>query len=129
VIYLDTCLVIYAIEPNGSATDAVLTALERTDDRIAVSPLVLMECLAGAIAAERADLIDAYEAFYQSVETIPLTADVLRAAARVRSEHRVKTPDAIHLAAARIGGCREFWTNDARLARAAPGFAASVLDG
>ncbi len=39
----------------------------------------------------------------------------------VRVRHRVKTPDALHLAAAINAGCDQFWTNDDRLAKAAEG--------
>jgi predicted nucleic acid-binding protein len=72
VIYLDSCLVIYAIEANGAAATAVLTALERIEERIAASPLVLMECLVGPSDGER-ELVATYERFYETVETVPLT--------------------------------------------------------
>ncbi len=50
-----------------------------------------------------------------------LAAPVFERAARLRARHRLKTPDAIHLAAALEHGCDEFWTNDRRLAAAAEG--------
>ena len=34
-------------------------------------------------------------------------------------DYNLKTPDALHLAAAIIGGCQEFWTQDHRLDHAA----------
>ena len=40
-------------------------------------------------------------------------------ATELRAEHGIKTPDALHLAAAIHGGCDALWTNDKRLARAA----------
>ena len=38
-----------------------------------------------------------------------------RLAAELRAHHRLKTPDALHLATAQSHGCTEIWTNDNRL--------------
>ena len=42
-------------------------------------------------------------------------------ATRLRAAHRLKSPDALHLAAAIESHCTQFWTNDRRLAAAAAG--------
>ncbi len=42
-------------------------------------------------------------------------------ATELRAQHGLKTPDALHLAAALRAGCDEFWTNDEHLAKAAAG--------
>lgn len=128
MIYLDTCLVICAIEADGETATAVLTALERTDEQIAVSPLVLMECLVGPLRSGNETVVDTYERFCETVVTLALTTETFRAAARLRAEFGLKAPDAIHLAAARMAGCSALWTNDHRLARAAGDFAVNVLD-
>ncbi len=47
------------------------------------------------------------------------TCIVIDLASRLRIDHRIKTPDALHLAAALVAGCAQFWTNDAHLAKAA----------
>lgn len=39
-------------------------------------------------------------------------------ATELRARHGLKTPDALHLAAAIACGCNELWTNDGRLTRA-----------
>jgi len=44
--------------------------------------------------------------------TIIITQDVLREAARLRATTKLKTPDAVHAATARIAGCVLFLTND-----------------
>lgn len=36
-----------------------------------------------------------------------------------RARYGLKTADALHLAAAILSGCEEFWTNDSRFANAA----------
>lgn len=50
-----------------------------------------------------------------------LSRPVFDLAADLRAGHALKTPDALHLAAAIVGGCSEFWTNDRRLEQAAAG--------
>jgi predicted nucleic acid-binding protein len=42
--------------------------------------------------------------------------------------HKIKTPDALHLATAMQHGCVEFWTNDERLRQAAAGMAVNIFD-
>jgi predicted nucleic acid-binding protein len=57
----------------------------------------------------------------RDVEKIPLGAAEFDLATRIRAAHGTKTPDALHLAAAMLGECEEFWTNDSRLKAAARG--------
>jgi predicted nucleic acid-binding protein len=45
----------------------------------------------------------------------------LNLATDLRAQYRLKTPDALHLAAAITAGCDEFWTNEHRLEQAAAG--------
>jgi uncharacterized protein len=57
-----------------------------------------------------------------------LTPAIYDSAARFRAAHRaLKTPDALHFAAALHHGCTEFWTNDDRLAAVAPNLAKKVI--
>ncbi len=49
---------------------------------------------------------------------LPMTSAVFDLAAELRAHHGLKTPDALHLATAVVGGCEEIWTNDRRLAKA-----------
>jgi predicted nucleic acid-binding protein len=48
-------------------------------------------------------------------------SEVVELATEIRAHSRLKTPDALHLAAAIHHGCTEFWTNDNRLMQAAVG--------
>lgn len=61
-----------------------------------------------------------YDSFFalSEVSTVGINRDVFDLATELRALHSIKTPDAIHLAAALISGCDEFWTNDKRLAKA-----------
>lgn len=66
------------------------------------------------------------DSFIGSVETVPLTTEVFRRAAELRADNALRTPDAIHLAAALVGGCSALWTNDDRLAKAAGDFTVTI---
>lgn len=48
-------------------------------------------------------------------------------AAELRAEHGLKTPDALHLAAAQLYGCDELWTNDSRLSSVSQGLAVNIV--
>ena len=50
-----------------------------------------------------------------SLQIIPVSRDILVAAARLRAETNMKLPDAIHAATAQFTGCDQFLTNDARV--------------
>ncbi|WP_091334734.1 PIN domain-containing protein [Allochromatium warmingii] len=60
---------------------------------------------------------------YRALE---LNRYVFEHATELRAQHRLATPDALHLAAAIDAGCEEFWTNDRRLEHAAAGLLAVV---
>ncbi|WP_295455473.1 PIN domain-containing protein [uncultured Thiodictyon sp.] len=55
-----------------------------------------------------------------------LSRPVFDLATDLRARYRLKTADAMHLAAAIIYGCDEFWTNDRRLDQAAAGHIQTV---
>ncbi|MBP8803259.1 MAG: PIN domain-containing protein [Pseudoxanthomonas sp.] len=48
-------------------------------------------------------------------------------AAHLRAHFGLKTPDALHLAAAQHHRCQALWTNDERLSKAGHGLAVNVL--
>jgi uncharacterized protein len=127
VIYLDSCLVIYLVEPESPSHASVLEAVASAGQTsVAVSGLVVMECLVGPAQDSDDGLRQDYERAFGSMALLPLTRPVFERAAGLRAEHRLKTPDAIHLAAALEHGCDELWTNDDRLSRAAGSFARVV---
>src|SRR5205814_5842036 len=80
------------------------------------SDLVRLECLVGPIRADDANRKAAIEAQLRKLRGLRLTRTVFELAAELRARDRLKTPDAIHTAAAIHHGCQEFWTNDGRLA-------------
>ncbi|MCU1478958.1 MAG: hypothetical protein JWQ64_3651 [Subtercola sp.] len=128
VTYLDSCVVIYAVEDEGSHGAAVRQRLASAGGQIfVISPLVKMECLVGPLRADDLALHDHYlEAFEQFGVVDIGSAQYLRAA-ELRARHRLSAPDALHLATAQANHCDELWTNDARLAAVSRGLAVDVI--
>lgn len=128
MIYLDSCLLIYAVERDpvfGERTVAALAA--ETEQGFAISPLVKLECLVkpikdGNVAAQRY-----YEGTFGRLIQLPVPESVFLAAAQLRARFGLRTPDALHLACAQIHGCDALWTNDDRLARAGHGLARNIF--
>ncbi len=63
-----------------------------------------------------------FDCFFELCEMIPLDRAVFERATMLRAHSGIRTPDAVHLAAAIEGGCQEFWTNDKRLGDVAGNF-------
>lgn len=128
MIYLDSCIVIYAIEDDGARGNAVRQRLaDAGDEVVAISPLVTMECLVGPLRADDLGLHDHYLRALDQFRRLPLDHDQFVRAAALRARHGLRSPDALHLAAAQTHGCDELWTNDDRLAAAAGGLAVRVV--
>lgn len=128
MIYLDTCLLIYAIEHHPDHAERVRAALSaRPADTFAISPLVKHECLVKPLRDGDLRLLHRYEAGLSELATLAMSEPVFLDAARLRARHGLKTPDALHLACALRHGCDALWTNDERLAHAAHGLAINVL--
>lgn len=130
MIYVDSCLVIFAVERDDDLGRRTREALTRPATPLAISPLVLLESLVGPLrdpdTAARSRMMDALSSF----ELVPVDTEAYLDAARLRARHRgLATVDALHLAAARAAGCTALWTNDSRLASASGGFAVDVVAG
>ncbi len=80
-----------------------------------ITDLVRMECLVKPLRDNDMPILREYERYFTDISFLPLTTAVFDRAAELRAHHNLRTPDAIHLAAALTHRCDEFWTNDARL--------------
>jgi uncharacterized protein len=128
LIYLDSCLVIYALEdPEGRGRAVRQMFAERADEEFAISPLVILECLVGVIKAGDGRRTTLHEQYLSTFVMLPISAEVGAKAAELRAGFALKTPDALHLATALKSGCDALWTNDRRLARAAGDFAVAIV--
>ena len=128
-IYLDTCICIYVVERHAAYASVVEAQLARhVADEMCYSPLVRMECLVKPYKINDNTLLQLYETFLSAHRMLDLTQAVFDEAANLRARHaKLKTPDAIHLAAAQHYDCTEFWTNDNRLDDIAPGLIKRVV--
>ena len=125
-VYFDSCIVIYLIErrePWHSGIRQQLRRLSTPDSAVVFTDLNRLECRVFPIAAGMPDLLADYDAFFASDGLVwhGLQTDTFHLATDLRAQYRLKTPDALHLAAAITAGCDEFWTNDQRLEQAAAG--------
>jgi predicted nucleic acid-binding protein len=128
LIYVDACLLIYAFEDHPRHGARVRRRLAAAPpDTLAISPLVQLECLVGPMKTGNLVLQRYYEEGLRQLVSLPLPETVFLQAARARAQFGLKTPDAIHLAAAQHHRCAALWTNDDRLAQAAHGLAVNVL--
>ena len=128
MIYLDACIVIYAVEDDGPRGNGVRQRLaDAGDTEFAISPLVTMECIVGPLRHENLALHDHYLRALDNFGSLYLGEAQFMRAAQLRARHGLRTPDALHLAAAQLARCDELWTNDNRLAAAAGGLAVNVV--
>jgi predicted nucleic acid-binding protein len=127
LIYVDACLVIYAFENHPRHAPSVREAFATAAGTLVISPLVKLECLVGPMRSGNLVLQRHYEQGLARFQTLPMDEQVFIQAAELRARFGLKTPDALHLAAAQRHGCTALWTNDDRLASAAHGLASNVL--
>jgi predicted nucleic acid-binding protein len=128
-IYFDTCVAIYLVKEHPAYCTHIENAMSSKRGMICYSPLVMLESLVLPIRNQREDLIGKFHAFFAANRRLSMPDEVFQLAAGLRARHGLKTPDALHLAAARYHGCTEFWTNDDRLNGAAGSMAVNVLAG
>ncbi len=128
LIYLDACLLIYAIEEHPVWANVVRAALKNEPEaQFAVSPLIKMECLVKPLKTGDIAMQRRYEAGLNEFVQLPMSETVFLQAAMLRARFGLKTPDALHLACAQHHGCTALWTNDERLAQAGHGLARSIF--
>jgi uncharacterized protein len=128
LIYLDSCLLIYAIERVPLLGEKVLAAIAEDEHaEFAISPLVKLECLVKPIRAADLVLQSYYERALARLRLLELSDAVFAQATHLRARFGIKTPDALHLACAQHYQCSALWTNDNRLAQAGLGLVRVVI--
>ena len=126
-IYLDSNIIIYAIERGyrwADTTQSMLAAIDNRIFRAVTSELAIAEVLSKPLARGDQDEIAKFENFFSprsALETPAIDRDTLRMAAHLQGQLGLKLFDAIHVATARIAGCAYFLTEDDRLGRALAG--------
>ena len=126
VVYPDTCILIYWLERNPAYVDAIVQRLrpaQASAPILVFSELTRLECRVKPLQTGNQIQLSGYDRVFSTpgYRFEGLTRKVFDVATELRAAHGLKTPDAIHLAAALHSGCDEIWTNDDRLAKAAAG--------
>ena len=123
-IYLDSNIIIYAIERGyrwADITQSMLAAIDSRIFRAVTSELAIAEVLSKPLALGHQDEIAKFEQFLSprsAIEMFAVDRNSLRMAALLQGQLRLKLLDAIHVATTRLAGCDYFLTEDERLGRA-----------
>lgn len=118
VVYLDTAPLIYFIEGNLKYFEflkSIFEANDRGDFLFVTSAITIIEVLSFPNTFRDRNLVKMYDqVFYNSktLAVLPVGFSEARTAAEYRVTHRLKTPDALHLATAFEYRADFFFTND-----------------
>ena len=117
-IYLDANVWIYALEGYAAALTALFARIDACELTAITSEFTLAEVLVKPFADANLALQQLYAETLQArlaLRIVPITRDILIAAARLRAQHpTLKMPDALHAATALADGAQYFVSNDAR---------------
>ena len=121
--YLDTNIIVYAIEGTNPWSDILRELFHAIDERTIhafTSELTVAEVLAKPFELGAIDLVATYEELLAPdslVRVIPIDRPILRSAAELCGCMRIKLADAIHVATAMQCACEFMRTNDEQLGR------------
>jgi predicted nucleic acid-binding protein len=104
--------------------------MEQGDIQVVTSILTLTEVLVHPYRNDNQSLAQQYFHILlnsRNLRTLPVSAEVAVEAARIRAAYRLKTPDSIQLATARVGQATAFFSNDDKLTTV-PGIELILLD-
>ncbi|WP_310461254.1 PIN domain-containing protein [Sphaerotilus sp.] len=105
-VYLDACVAIYFVEQHPMYFPVLLRRMAVAAPAVApvmvVSELCRLECRIKPLRERDAPLLDRFERFFAiaDLQWAALDRAVFDVATHLRAEHGLKTPDALHLAAA-----------------------------
>ncbi len=121
-VYLDTNVFIESFENDGALTEVARSVFFQVKSKLiaaVTSELIIAELLVKPLQVGRQELVDAYSSLAELRGTCaicPVNRETLVEAARRRAINpATKLSDAIHIATARLNGCKVFLTSDARL--------------
>ncbi len=118
--YLDSAVIIYLVEKIEPFFSQSRSKLATPDQERVTSELSRMEVRIKPLRVGETELVKAFDIYFDAAfaEVAILSRDILEKAADLRAKYSwLKTPDAIHLAAAIESRCDVFLTNDHRLER------------
>lgn len=118
-VYVDSQIVIYSVEKSRIYADLCRPfwrAVEEGRLQAVSSELTLMETLIVPLRNRDSSLVIDFESMWSRANTnlLPVSLPILRSAAELRATHPgLRTPDAIHIATAKLNRCSAILTNDA----------------
>lgn len=123
-VYPDTCILIYLVEDRAHWAQTIRQRLEPVLEpvpELVFSELTRLECRVQPLKTGNMLALQVFDQFFatRGYRYQAMDRKVFDLATQLRAQHSLKTPDALHLAAAISAGCDEFWTNDQRLTKAA----------
>jgi predicted nucleic acid-binding protein len=134
VIGLDTSIFIYHFEENPTylpLTRELLSSIEKGERKGVTSTITLMEIIVKPLALKQSDVARKYETMlvnFPNLVIVDLDRDVIRQAARLRAEYRIRPPDALQAGASLLYGAEAFITNDSLLKRLQEKMEVIILD-
>jgi predicted nucleic acid-binding protein len=115
---VDTAIFIYFIEEHSRFLSLLEPVFKQVDDgrrQLVTSALTLLEVLVVPYRSGDYLLARRYEALLtgsRGVKIADISRDHLRAAAQLRADTGIKTPDSLQLVTALLAGCTSFLTNN-----------------
>lgn len=120
---IETAPFIYFVEKHPDYVAKMRSIFQRVDEaqlQVITSTITLTEVLTLPFETGNVSYQRAYREMLlntASITTLPVTASIAEKAAELRARHRLRTPDALHIATALVSGCDAFLTNDLKLKR------------
>lgn len=119
ILYIDTNALIYSLTGRPELKDPARNWLDRFGRSpgalIVTSRLTILEALIGPLKQADTKRIGRIEAAFNGLILVDLDEPTIRRAAAIRAGHPLRTPDALHLAAAVESKADIFLTADRRL--------------
>lgn len=133
LVFLDTSAFIYFVERHPRYfpfCETLFGGIEAGKTHAATSTLALLEVLMQPYQLKKDDLVLKFYALltsYPHLTWVPMTLNVADHAAKLRAEHRLKTPDAIQAASAIACKATGFICND-KVFRKVEEFESIIID-
>lgn len=105
-VYLDANCVIYSIErvaPFHEMLELLMRRAGSAEVSLVTSELTLLECLVKPLRDRNDKVVALFRAVLTAsneVRMLPITRSVIELAAKIRADHALRTPDALHAATA-----------------------------
>src|SRR5262245_36768850 len=111
--FLDAGVLIAASRGTGSVGTQALTLFNERERVFISSEFVRLEVLPKALYYKRGPEVEFYEDFFADVEQlVPITASLTALAYTEARQAGLSGLDALHIAAAKVGGAEEFITTE-----------------